>query len=232
MSALSTFLWIMSKIWSMSVCLGKNLCTKFPLSVRSSSSFGFWKNDLSSLWNVSDMMPSWNGEFSSKSTLILGLFLLLFVFCNVEGLRSGSQCVEHLVRRDYYYYLLICHMCCLYLVCCLFSLFLFWFLSEFLVSISKGWFVGWLMGSGFPLLNPALPWPTCGLSNFPCLDIVCCFSGLKFGSNSFCTPWTSGNLVPPDLAWECVCIRYVSWALVLSIILLHLSKFLLSSKIL
>ena len=35
----------------------------------------FWvlENDLSGLWKVSDMTPSWNGEFSSKSKLILEL---------------------------------------------------------------------------------------------------------------------------------------------------------------
>ena len=31
-------------------------------------------------------------NFSSKSKLILGLFLVLFVFCSVDGLRSGSGC--------------------------------------------------------------------------------------------------------------------------------------------
>ena len=41
--------------------------------------------------------------------------------------------VEHLVKMDYYY-LLICHMHCLYLVCCLFFLILFWFFLEFLMS--------------------------------------------------------------------------------------------------
>ena len=31
-------------------------------------------------------------NFFSKSKLILGLFLVLFVFCSVEGLRSGCGC--------------------------------------------------------------------------------------------------------------------------------------------
>ena len=54
----STFLWIIFNILSISVCYGKYLWIKFPLFIRSPNSLGSWKNDLSGLWNVSDMMPS------------------------------------------------------------------------------------------------------------------------------------------------------------------------------
>ena len=116
--------------------------------------------------------------------------------------------VEHLVQRDYYY-LLICHACCLYLVCCLFSLFLFWFLLEFLVSHLKVDFQSdWWDQVFFLLTLHFLDLLTA--SNLPCLGIICCFSGLKFGSNSFCTPWTSRSFVLLVLSWEHVWIRYFS----------------------
>ena len=84
------------RILSMSVCLGRNLCIKLPISMRSLSFFGFWKNDLSGLGIVSDITPSWNGEFSSMSKLILAFWLFwltLLVFCWIsEGLWSRSGC--------------------------------------------------------------------------------------------------------------------------------------------
>ena len=108
---LSTFLWIICKILSISVSLGKNLCIKFPLSIRSLSSFRFWKNNLSGLWIVSDMMPSWNGEFSSKPRLILGLWLIYLYFDEVMKVYGADPgVVQHLAER--YYYLLLCHRHC------------------------------------------------------------------------------------------------------------------------
>ena len=65
--------------------------------MRSPNSLGSWKNDLSGLWNVSDMMPSWNGKFSLKSKLILGLIscefwlcVIFYLICCFGGLRSRS----------------------------------------------------------------------------------------------------------------------------------------------
>ena len=58
---------------SISACLGKTFCTSLPVLTRPSNSWGSWKIDLSGLWNVSDITPSWNGEFSSKSTSGSGL---------------------------------------------------------------------------------------------------------------------------------------------------------------
>ena len=69
-------------------------------------------------------------------------------------------------------------------------------------DISDGFLIAWLMGSGSFLFDPAIPWPIHGLSNFPCLGKTCCFSGVKFRSKLFCTPWTSGSFVPLVLACE------------------------------
>ena len=44
---------------------------------RFSNSFGSWKYDLSDLWHVSDIIPSWYSEISSNSKSILGLTSVL-----------------------------------------------------------------------------------------------------------------------------------------------------------
>ena len=79
----NTFLRILFNILSMSVLA----------SIYELNSLCLWgsqillvlgKNDLSSLWNVLDMMPSWNGEFSSESKfrLILSISVEL---CELWG---------------------------------------------------------------------------------------------------------------------------------------------------
>ena len=50
---------------------------------------------------------------------------------------------------------------------------------------SDGWFMAWLMGSGFLLFDPALPCPIHSLSDFPCLGIPCCFLVLSLGLSFF-----------------------------------------------
>ena len=58
--------------------------SKFSLFMRLPTSFGSWKNYLSGLWNVLDMMPSWNGEFSSKSKFGL-IFSISVEPCELWG---------------------------------------------------------------------------------------------------------------------------------------------------
>ena len=111
-------------------------------------------------------------------------FYLCFVVLTVCGVDPGV--VEHLVKRDYY--LLICYMHCLYLVHCLFSLFLFWFLFEFLMSHLRAnlWADQCDQVFFFSIqlfLDLLVASPTCLV-----WILYVCFSGLKFGSNSFCTP--------------------------------------------
>ena len=63
--------------------------------------------------------------------LILGL--TLFVFCNVKGFRSGSGYSGTSCKKGLLLFTDLSHM--LFVPCALFvSLFLFWFLLEFLVS--------------------------------------------------------------------------------------------------
>ena len=50
----------------------KNFCMSLPLLIRPSNSWGSWKCDLSGLWYVSEITPSWNGELSSKSIFSSG----------------------------------------------------------------------------------------------------------------------------------------------------------------
>ena len=49
------------------------------------NSQGFWKNDLSDLWYVSEITPSWNGEISSKSILISGLIYVIPELSELPG---------------------------------------------------------------------------------------------------------------------------------------------------
>ena len=138
----NTFLCITCSILSMPICFGKYLWTKFPLFMRSPNFLESWKNDLSSLWNVSDMMPSWNGEFSSKSKLILGLISCTFcefcshvIFCLMGcfgGLRSrygwqGTSGIKGLLFTIMSF--------ALFVVCMLFVfLASIWFFQEFPVT--------------------------------------------------------------------------------------------------
>ena len=55
----------------MSTCLGKNFLPACPC-VLDFSSFGSWKYDLSGLWYVSEIIPSWYDEFFSNFKSILG----------------------------------------------------------------------------------------------------------------------------------------------------------------
>ena len=69
---LRTFLWIIFNILSISACFSKNFCMSLPVLIRPSNAWGSWKYDLSGLWYLSDIIPSWNGEFASKSVFISG----------------------------------------------------------------------------------------------------------------------------------------------------------------
>ena len=65
--------------------------------------------------------------------------------------------VEHLAEMVYHY-LLLCHVCHLYLVSCLFSLLLFWICLEFLMSHLKADGCGQAQAFFFSiLLFPGLP---------------------------------------------------------------------------
>ena len=55
---LSTFLCIIFNILLISACFSKNFCTKLPVLTRFSNSQGSCKNDLLSLWYVSEITPS------------------------------------------------------------------------------------------------------------------------------------------------------------------------------
>ena len=191
---------------------------KFPLFMRSPNSLGFWKNDLSGLWNISDMMSSWNGEFSLKSILTLGLIsctsyeiwlCIIFYLIDCSGsLRSGSWKKRTSGIKGLLFTIL---SFALFIVCMLFV-----FLASILVlpgiSCDKfdGWLIAWLVGSGFFLFDLVLPWPICIFCKFPCFGKESCFSGLRLGFKLIPTPWTSGNLIPLDLAWDHVWIKYLS----------------------
>ena len=78
------------------------------------------------------MTPSWNGEFSSKSKLILEFWLILFVFCWIdEGLQNGSGCNRTSGQKWFIIiYCSVMHVVCtLWAVC--FLCLLFWTLLEF-----------------------------------------------------------------------------------------------------
>ena len=62
----------MFNILSISACFGKTFFISMPVLIRLSNSCGSWKYDLSSLWYVSEITPSQNGEFSSKSVFSSG----------------------------------------------------------------------------------------------------------------------------------------------------------------
>ena len=89
-----TFLWIIFIILSISTCFSKNFYTNLLVLTRLANSCASWKYDLSGLWYVSDITPSWNSEFSSKSILISGSksdkFLGTYGMGNSVGLRGGS----------------------------------------------------------------------------------------------------------------------------------------------
>ena len=56
----------------MSVCFGKNFCIKLLVFITFLSSHHSLENVFSGLWKLSEIAPSWNGEFSLKSKLISG----------------------------------------------------------------------------------------------------------------------------------------------------------------
>ena len=63
----NTFLWM---ILSISVSCGKYFWTIFSVLTKSINSGGSTNCDLSGLWYISDIIPSWYGKFSSKSLFI------------------------------------------------------------------------------------------------------------------------------------------------------------------
>ena len=69
---LRTFLCIIFNILLISVCFSKNFCISMPVLIRVSNSSDSWKYDLSGLWYVSEITPSWHGELSLKSVFSSG----------------------------------------------------------------------------------------------------------------------------------------------------------------
>ena len=215
---LSTPFSVLSQVFCLYPSALANICEQsFPLLIRSPNSLGSWNNVLSSLWYISDMLPSWNGEFSSKSKLNIGanilyiLWILIMCHSQFERLYWGSKEWIWMERSIWQkgviiYYSVICifyGMCwIIWYVHCLFFLISILVLPGISCNKLDGWLIVWLMGSGFFLFDPALPWPICSLSKFPCLGRVCCFSGLRLGFKFFLTPWTSRSLIPLDLAWD------------------------------
>ena len=63
------FLCIIFNMLSISACFGKNLCANLPVLTRPCNSVGPWEYDLSGLWYISAITPSWYGGFSSKYVL-------------------------------------------------------------------------------------------------------------------------------------------------------------------
>ena len=61
----------------MSVCFGKNFCTSLPVFTIFSHFFSSWKYNLSGLWYIWDIIPSWYGAFCSNSKSIPGLTSIL-----------------------------------------------------------------------------------------------------------------------------------------------------------
>ena len=80
----NTFLCIIFKILSTSVCFGKYFWTILLVLIKSASSGGSSNWDLSGLWYISDIMPSWYEEFSSKSLISKSkskfIFLSSYIF--------------------------------------------------------------------------------------------------------------------------------------------------------
>ena len=66
----NTFHRIIFKIVSISVCLGKYFCSILLVVTKSAHSGGSTSCDLSGHGYISDIIPSWYGEFSSKSLFI------------------------------------------------------------------------------------------------------------------------------------------------------------------
>ena len=101
---LSNFLCITFKILSLSACFGNNFCARLPVLTKPSHSQGPWKNDLSGLWYTSEILPSWNGEFFSKSILISGLIFVFSALCELPGVgvpvSLGGSCKLDLDRRQ------------------------------------------------------------------------------------------------------------------------------------
>ena len=67
---LSTFLYIIFNILSISACFGKKFCTRMPVFTRLSNCQGSWKNDLSGLVCVLDEPPCY-AELGKNVTNII-----------------------------------------------------------------------------------------------------------------------------------------------------------------
>ena len=77
----------------MFACFSKKFCTSLPIFTRFSNSFGSVKYDLSGLWYVLDIIPSWYSEFSLNSKSILGLVsavLSILSNCKFSGDLGGG----------------------------------------------------------------------------------------------------------------------------------------------
>ena len=125
--------------------------------------------------------PGWKGTFGIKGLLFVIFPLTLFM----EWIRS-----------------LLCTWC-------IFPVSIF-VLQGIFCDRFDGWLIGWLMRSGFFLLNPALPWPVSGISIPPWFWNGMLLSGFRLGSEFFPMPWTSRSFIPLDLAWDLVGIKYSS----------------------
>ena len=195
---------------------GKNFWIKFLMFMRSFNSFGSWNNDFSRI--ISEIMPSWNGKFSSKSKLISGLiFSTLYELSKLSWLLGisdllgvgGGLYVRPRWKGTSGIKGLVCviPVSALFIVCIgslEYNRFVFpvsiLVLSGSFCDSSDGGLIAWLMGSDLFYFKPALPWPMCGFTTLPFMGLECCFSCFMTGSKFFLMPWTSGSLIPLDLA--------------------------------
>ena len=103
------YLWVLSSVLPLKsyqylLVLIEIFCTRLPLLTKPSNCWGSWMNDLSSLWYISEIMPSWNREFSSKLILISGLIFVLSDLCELSSMGVliglGGACKLDLDRRE------------------------------------------------------------------------------------------------------------------------------------
>ena len=91
---------------------GKTFCTSLPVLTRPCKYGGFWKYHSSGLLYISDITPSWYGEFSSKSVLMSWSNALmsksvsfLGITCNGISAGLGGACKldQHTLEFPFWY---------------------------------------------------------------------------------------------------------------------------------
>ena len=128
---------------------------------------------MSGLWNVSDMMPSQNGAFFSKSKLILGLISFTFEFSElwtcvkfcligfggVQRIGPGWKAASGIQGLLFAILSSTLFMECVGCVECMWFVFLvsIFVLPGIFCDKLDGWLIAWLMGLGLFLFDSALP---------------------------------------------------------------------------